>query len=141
MVWWLWLVVGFILMAAETLTTGLFLIFFGIGAVVVGILTRFGLAGPEWMQWLLFSLISLVSLALFRRPLLKRLRLNERKDVDTMVGECGKALEAIAANSRGKAELRGSAWNAINVGTKALAAGDPCRVESVDGITLKVRAE
>ena len=141
MIWWLWVVLGFFLMAAETLHMGLFLIFFGSGAVVVGILTRFGLAGPEWSQWLLFSAISIASVVLFRKPLLHRLRLNERKPVDTMAGEIAKAKEAIAVNGRGKVELRGTSWTAINVGNKPLAAGETSKVESVDGITLRVRAE
>lgn len=141
MIWWFWVVLGFILIAAETLHMGLFLIFFGIGAVVVGLLTKFGLAGPEWAQWLWFSALSVVSVALFRKPLLHRLKLNERKPVDTMIGEIAKAMEAIAVNGRGKVELRGTSWNASNVGAKPLAAGECAKVESVDGINLKVRAE
>ncbi len=141
MVWWLWAVLGFVLMAAETLHMGLFLVFFGFSAVLVGVLTRFGLAGPEWTQWLLFSSISVVSVLLFRKPLLKLLSLNVHKDVDTMIGETAKAMEAIEVNARGKAELRGSTWNAVNVGGKALGAGDFCRVERVEGLTINVRAE
>ncbi|MFZ0800961.1 MAG: NfeD family protein [Terriglobales bacterium] len=119
----------------------LFLIFFGVAAVLVGVLTRFGLAGPEWTQWLLFSAISIVSVVLFRKPLLKHFRINERKDVDTMIGETAKTMEAIEVNGRGQAELRGSPWNAVNVGNKPLNKGECCRVERVDGITIKVRAE
>lgn len=141
MVWWLWVVLGFVLLAVETLHMGLFLIFFGIGAVLVGMLTRMGWAGPEWAQWLLFSAISGISLALFRKPLVQALKLNERKAVDTMAGEVGKAMEAIAVNARGKAELRGTHWTALNIGARPLAAGESFTVESVDGITLKVRAE
>jgi inner membrane protein len=141
MIWWLWAVLGFVLMAVETLHMALFLIFFGVAAVLVGVLTRFGLAGPEWTQWLLFSAISIVSVVLFRKPLLKHFRINERKDVDTMIGETAKTMEAIEVNGRGQAELRGSPWNAVNVGNKPLNKGECCRVERVDGITIKVRAE
>jgi membrane protein implicated in regulation of membrane protease activity len=85
--------------------------------------------------------ISVISILLFRKPLLKYLRFNESRSVDTMIGETAKAVEAMAANARGKAELRGSIWNAVNIGTEPLASGEFCRVEEVDGITIKVRAE
>jgi membrane protein implicated in regulation of membrane protease activity len=141
MSWWLWAILGFALMAAETLHMGLFLVFFGMAAAIVSALTRFALAGPDWMQWLLFSVISIVSVALFRKPLLKYLRINVRKDVDTMIGDTAKTMEAIEINGHGKAELRGSPWNAVNVGDKPLDKNELCRVERVDGITIKVRAE
>jgi inner membrane protein len=141
MAWWIWLVIGFILMAVEMMHMGLFLIFAGFAAVLVGVLSRLGLAGPEWRQWLLFSVISVISILLFRRPLLRYFRFNESRSVDTMIGETAKALETMAVNGRGKAELRGSIWNAVNVGHQPLGSGEYCRVEEVDGITIKVRAE
>lgn len=140
MTWWIWVVLGLVLMAAELFTAGFFVFFFGVGGVIVGILARFGLAGPEWMQWLLFSVISILSLAVFRRPVMNRFRINERKEVDTMIGEMATASEHIAVQAQGKVELRGSSWNAINVGTEPISKGHRCRVERVDSITLMVRA-
>jgi len=141
MAWWAWVVFGFVLMVAEVFTTGIFLIFFGIAAVIVGALAWAGLAGPVWMEWLLFSIISIVSLGLFRKPLLRKAKLNERKDVDTMVGEKARAMEDIAANANGQAELRGSAWMARNIGPQPIVNGQVCTVERVDGIVLMVRSE
>ena len=141
MVWWIWVVIGFVLMAAETLHMGFFLIFAGISAIAVGALVRFGFAGPEWVQWLLFSTISVLSVALFRKPLLKHTRFNERKDIDTMIGETAKAMGTIEVNGRGKAELRGSTWNAVNIGARPVGNGEFCRVERVEGITIQIRPE
>ena len=109
--------------------------------IIVGTLVRLRIIGPEWEQWLLFSVFSVVSVLLFRKPLLKHLRFNVRRDVDTMIGETAKAMEPIAVNGRGKAELRGSTWNAVNVGTRPLGNGEFCRVEKVDGITIRIRPE
>src|SRR6185436_14349625 len=95
MTWWAWLILGFALMGAEVLSTGLFLLFFGISAVLVGALSWAGLGGPAWVEWLLFSVLSIGSVGLFRKPLLARLRLNERKELDTMVGEEARAVEDI----------------------------------------------
>jgi membrane protein implicated in regulation of membrane protease activity len=49
--------------------------------------------------------------------------------------------DRIEPGGRGKLELRGSTWDARNVGDTALSAGSRCLVQSVDGLTLHVRAE
>jgi len=142
MLWWIWILLGFLLLVAELLTPGgLYLLFFGVAAVVVGLLAGLGLAGPPWMEWLLFSLVSVVALSLFRRPLLKRLRPAAMgTEVDSLVGETAVVLEDMPADAIGKAELRGSAWRARNVGKDALIRGQRCTVERVDGLMLCVRA-
>ena len=72
MYWWLWLVLGLLLLGLEALTPGgFYVLFFGVGALVVGTLVGLGASGPVWLQWLLFSAISVVSLLLFRPYLLR----------------------------------------------------------------------
>jgi len=143
MEWWLWLLLGLSLLLGELLTPGgFYIIFFGVGAVVVGMLTFMDWAGPPWLQWLLFSVISVVSLALFRRPLLKRLEtVAPKHDIDSLVGEAAVALEDTPAGAIGKAEMRGTSWTARNVGSGALARGQRCKVERVEGLMLCVRSE
>lgn len=141
MLWWLWLLLGFFLLLVELLTPGgLYLLFFGVAAIVVGLLTGMEVGGPAWMQWLLFSILSIVALALFRKPLLRKLRpASTQTDVDNLVGETALVLEDMAANAFGKAELRGTSWNARNIGGSSLARGQRCKVEKVDGLLLWVR--
>ena len=141
MAWWAWLLIGFMLVAAEVVSTGLFLLFFGISALIVGALVAGGLINPAWVQWLLFSVIAAVSVALFRKPLMLRLKLNQRKDQDTMIGETARASEDIPANAQGKAELRGSTWMARNAGAAPILRGQICKVERVEGIVLIVRGD
>ncbi len=144
MSWWLWLIVGIALLLMELLTPGgFFIIFFGIGAIIVGLLTSAGAAGPIWMQWLLFTGFSLVSLALFRRPLLRwmRAREGEKAPVDAIVGQVAILQEDLPPGGVAKAELRGTAWTARSRGSAPLARGQRCRVETVDGLTLWLRAE
>ena len=86
MEWWVWVVLGFVLLAAEMVSAGLFLVFFGVGGIVVGGLVRLHLLEAAWMQWLAFSVVSLVLMALLRKPLQQRLKINVRKEVDTMLG-------------------------------------------------------
>ena len=144
MVWWLWLLVGLALLGVEILTPGgFFTIFFGVAAIVVGVLARFGLAGPAWMQWIWFSGLSIASLLFLRKPILEWMRRREvkRPEVDTLVGETALILEPVPENGVGKAELRGTSWSARNVEGTALPAGKRCRVQRVDGLTLWIKAD
>ena len=141
MEWWVWVILGFVLLAAEMVSAGLFLMFFGIGGIVVGALVRFHVIEAAWMQWLAFSVVSLGSMALLRKPLQHRLKINVRKDQDTMLGERAVATEEIAPGATGKAELRGSTWQARNLGDAPVKSGQGCKVEKVEGITLLVRGE
>lgn len=141
MLWWVWILLGFLLLLTELLTPGgLYLLFFGIAAIIVGLMAGLELIGPPWMQWLMFSILSVVALSLFRRPLLKRLRpATQGIEVDSLVGQTAIALDDIAVDAVGRAELRGSAWSARNVGGNLLARGQRCTVEKVDGLMLLVR--
>jgi membrane protein implicated in regulation of membrane protease activity len=144
MAWWLWLLVGLALLGIEMLTPGgFFTIFFGVAAIVVGALARFGLAGPPWMQWIWFSALSIVSLLLLRKPLLEWMRRREvkRPEVDSLVGKEAVILEPVPASGVGKVELRGSSWSARNVDGTLLPTGTRCRVERVDGLTLWIKAD
>jgi inner membrane protein len=137
--WWMWLIAGSALLVLEIVTPGgFYFLFFGIGAIVVGLLSGLGIAGPAWMEWLLFAIISIIALALFRQPLLRKLKTPDRA-VDSMVGEEAIAMGTIAIAGMGKAELRGSVWNARNAGDTVIAVGQRCIVERVDGLVLYLR--
>jgi inner membrane protein len=137
---WHWLLIGTALLALELLTPGaLVLMFFGVGALGVGLLWFAGLAGPLWWQITLFTALSLASLLSLRPLLRSRLHLTRRGTVDSLVGETALALDGLAVGGVGKAELRGSTWSARNVGTKPLSLGQRCSVVRVEGLTLWLR--
>ena len=47
MLWWVWILLGFLLLLAEVLTPGgLYLLFFGVAAILVGLLAGLNLIGP-----------------------------------------------------------------------------------------------
>jgi membrane protein implicated in regulation of membrane protease activity len=140
--WWIWILLGLLLCLAELTTPGgFYILFFGIGAVIVGILVGFRAAGPAWFQFILFSAVSVLCLWLFREKLLQLTRGRPSESVDSLVGELAVPLEDISVNSVGKAEMRGTSWNTRNIGDKPLARGQRCRVERVEGLTIFVRAE
>lgn len=143
MVWWLWMLLGIALLAVEMASPGgLFALFFGLSALLVGVLTGLGVAGPTWVQWLLFSGLSIADLILLRGPLKGRLDLKgSQRPVDSLVGESAVVLEEVPAEGVGKVELRGTSWSARSQGAVPLARGQRCRVESVEGLTLWLRPE
>jgi len=141
--WWVWVLVGLGLLGLEILTPGgFYVLFFGAGALLVGMLAAFGVAGPPWLQWLLFSVFSTLSLVLFRGRLVAWSRAGETAPaMDTLVGEIAMPLEDLLPGSLGKVELRGTSWTARNVDERPLVKGQRSRVTRVDGLTLAIRAE
>ena len=140
--WWMWVVLGLVLLSCEVLTPGFYLFFLGFSAIVVGFIVLAAPDQPVWLPWLLFSLISAISLYFFRRPLLERFqRTRQVREVDTMIGETAVTMEEIPAGGIGKAELRGSSWNARNIGTQPVARSQRCIVEKVEGLTLFIRTQ
>lgn len=144
MLWWHWVALGLVLAGLELAGPGgFFIIFFGVGALVVGALELIGLGGPSWLPWLLFSAISVLSLLLFRRPLLAVLRRFDppADSVDRLEGEVATPLADIEPGAVGRVELRGSAWSARNTGSAVLRRGQRCVVRHVDGLMLSIVAE
>jgi membrane protein implicated in regulation of membrane protease activity len=142
MEWWMWLAGGLLLMVIELATpSGFFVMFFGLGALTVGVLTRFGLAGPLWVEWLLFTGLSLGYAVLFRDRLQNRMQVPQRPDADSLVGELATPRERILPNAVGRIELRGSTWNARNDSPSAIEPGQRCRVTRVDGLLVYIIPE
>ena len=140
MIWWAWLVAGLILFALEAMSAGFYLVFFGVGAVVVGLLDLVGWHLSLLLQGLLFVAISVVALALFRKPLLAKFQKGiPTHKVDSLAGQMAKALEDIPVGARGTAELRGSAWTAENIGVVPILRDARCHVDRVEGLTLYLR--
>lgn len=141
--WWHWLVLGLVLVVSEMATPGgFYIIFFGIGALTVGVLAGFELAGPVWTQLLLFSFLSIISIVLFRGRLLRKFQTETQAPTpDQLVGEVAVAAEDLAPGAMGRVELRGAAWSARNDATIVVARGVRCRVTRVDGLMLHVVPE
>ncbi|TKJ45201.1 hypothetical protein CEE34_10315 [Candidatus Aerophobetes bacterium Ae_b3a] len=64
-IWLIWMAVAAVFIIGEIFTLGFFLLWFGIGAAVAGILAIFGLGG-SW-QWGAFAVVSGVLFVLSRR--------------------------------------------------------------------------
>lgn len=141
LLYWHWMVLGFILLILEMLAPGAILMWFGAGALIVGgLLYLFPDLGWEW-QILLFALISLTSIFVWRK-----VRKDSPED-DTESGtlnQRGKALvgrrvplEEAIVNGIGRVQIDDTFWRVegpeLDVETLVI-------VVDSDGATLKVEA-
>jgi inner membrane protein len=140
--WWHWLALGLVLVALEMTTSGgFYMVFFGIAAMLLALLRAADLGGPLWAQLILFSVLAFGAL-LLRTPLVRWLKLDRRgADVDSLVGDLAVPLEEIAPGAVGRAELRGAVWSARNRATRAVVAGERCRVVTVEQLLILIEPE
>lgn len=142
MPWWIWILFGLVLLGLELLLGSFYLVFLGVAAIAVGLLAMFGADGPLWLEWLLFIIFSAGLVLLLRKPLIGKFNIrSDPRDIDTLVGLAAVAVEAIPPGGIGRVEMRGTVWTAHNEGAAALAPGQRCRIERVQGLSLWVRAE
>jgi membrane protein implicated in regulation of membrane protease activity len=136
MPWWGWLAFGAVLLGAEiAIATDFWLATVGAGAMALGLLLTVIEAPRTWIQWILFAALAVLFNAVVRR----RIRARPPGLEPELVGESGIALAAIAPGAQGSVEVRGTTWQARNVGPEALAPRAPVLVTAVRGIMLDVR--
>jgi inner membrane protein len=141
MEWWMWLAAGLVLVVAELATPGGFvIIFFGIAALLVGVLALLGIVSSVPMQFLLFSVIAVGSLALLRQRLQSRLQ-TPTSNIDSLIGDLAIPQERMSPGVVGRVEVRGSTWSARNTSSVTLDPGQRARVVAVDRLTLAVIPE
>lgn len=141
MPWWSWLIAGIVLIGLELTVADLafYLVFIGAAAVVVGILEAGGAGLPAAGQWLLFAVLAVVSMLLFREKLYKRLR-NVPGFDNTAAGPGGTvaAREDVPPGGSTRVALRGTEWDARNVGATPIKAGEQAEVLKTEGNVLQI---
>ena len=140
--WWMWIAGGLALVVAELATpSGFFIIFFGLSALTVGLLSGLDVGPAMWAQWLVFTVLSVTYILLFRRRLESRMQIPPPPNIDSLVGGLAIVQERLLPGVVGKVEVRGSMWSARNTSSVTLDAGQRARVTAVDGLTLAVVPE
>ena len=140
--WWTWIVGGIELMLAELAITSFFVIWFGLGALLVGLLM---LLMPELSltaQLATWTLASLAMVVLWFRVF----KQSEHKTLvgsaeGEVLGEIGLLVGAVAPFERGKVRfqrplLGSEEW--VCLADAAIAAGERVKVVAVEGSYLKV---
>ena len=142
--WWMWMILGMVLLACEMLAPGtFFFMFLGISGLLTGLVALLAPDLPAWVPWLLYSIFAAISLVFFRKPLMEKFKLSGKHGhkVDSLASETATALEDIPPGAMGKVELRGAAWSGRNIGDRPVKRSERLTVERVDGLTLQIRGQ
>jgi membrane protein implicated in regulation of membrane protease activity len=142
MAWWAWCILGVALLGIELLAVDaqFYLVFAGLAAVLVGLLGLVGLELPVAAQWLLFAALAVTAMFTLRRPIYARLMNKPFGNVSTDVDQRVLLTQELAPGKSCRIEYRGSGWTALNVGDQVIPSGGTARIDSIDGVTLRVRA-
>ncbi len=133
---WNWLIVGLVLIGAELLAPGVFMLWLGLAALLVGLLSFF-ITWSWQTQMLVFSVFALAAVPLWRR--LGRTHqptdqpfLNRR--ADALVGRVF-TLERPIVDGSGVVRIDDTVWR---VAGRDAPAGSQVRIVAADGASLRV---
>lgn len=140
--WWIWIVGGILLILGELVIPSFFVVWFGLGALLVGLLM---LAAPDLSLTAQLGVWTLASLAMvllwFRvfKPERHKTRVGQADG--EVIGEVGLLVSAVAPFARGKVRfqrplLGSEEW--VCLAESAIAAGERVQVIAVEGSYLKV---
>ncbi|MCL2346384.1 MAG: NfeD family protein [Desulfobulbus sp.] len=139
--WWHWIVGGIALILAELIVPSFFIIWFGLGALVVGLLALlFDLSLPT--QLAIWTLASLAMVWLWFKIFKRNVEKTRIGTADgEMIGEIGLLVSAVAPFERGKVRFQRPLLGAdewVCRADAAIAAGERVRVTGIEGSFLKV---
>jgi membrane protein implicated in regulation of membrane protease activity len=137
---WNWLICGLVLMALELLAPGVFLIWLGLAALLVGLLS-FG-TDPSWQtQILLFAMFAAAAVPLWRRVARNSKAASQshpflNKRAEALVGRVF-TLEKPIIDGTGTIRIDDTVWRVTGPDTPA---GSRVRIVQADGASLTVAA-
>ena len=136
--WW-WFIAGVTLILAEFSVPGVFICFFGIGALLTGVAVWIFPGMSFATMILLFSFLSVLFLLSCRRFMPKSFRGIKKVDLsdienDDVIGSEAVVAEAIAPGKPGKVEFRGSLWTAY--AERAIAVGERVKIRERRNLNL-----
>ena len=143
MAWWGWCILGVALLGVELLAVDaqFYLVLAGVAAILVGMLGLVGIDLPVYVQWLLFAVLAIATMFTVRGKIYAKLMSNPTLGkINTDLDQRVLVTQELAPGKSCRLEYRGSGWTAVNVGEQPIPAGAPARIDSIDGLTLHVRA-
>ena len=143
--WIFWTVLGAILIIAEIFTTGIVLLWFGIGALAAALAAIIGVSSIT-AQFLIFAIVSIGLTAASRTIFVNYFSREKaggdlKSGVEALPGQIGTVVSSSrGALHEGAVKVYGSTWTAFPIeGEEPLEAGDRVVVERVQGASIYVR--
>lgn len=136
--WWVWMILAALFVVGEIFTASFFLLWFGVGSAIAGLLALFGL-GAAW-QWVGFVVVSSVLFAVSRK-FANRVSKDQPPGIgaDRLIGEEGVVLEEISnADNIGRVRMGKEEWRAESDSGENISAGLRVEVTRISGTHLVV---
>jgi membrane protein implicated in regulation of membrane protease activity len=122
-------------------TGGFWVGFFGLGAIVAGVLLWVGVVESVNAQLATFVLASVLPLILFRRSLVRWLNRDKPiVPIGDAAGQTAVVVSEINPGAMGRVEFQGSTWDAEAASGERLSPGTRVRITHQDGTRLFVRS-
>jgi membrane protein implicated in regulation of membrane protease activity len=137
---WNWLIFGVLLMALELLAPGIFLFWFGLAALLVGLLSF--TFDPSWqLQILMFAIFAVAAVPLWRRVARSNSAVSKsnpflNKRADALIGRVF-TLEKPIIDGSGTVRIDDTIWR---VAGPDVPAGSRVKIVQADGASLTVAA-
>lgn len=142
--WWYWIVAGFLMIGLELVIPSFTIIWFGLGALLVGVLLLVFSGMPDWLQvlcWVAASICFTVAWFRYLKP--DKLKSSAGLAKEGIIGETGMVIKG-TTDSYGKGRVRfriallgADEW--VCFADEPLNVGDTVLVEDIEGQILKVR--
>jgi membrane protein implicated in regulation of membrane protease activity len=132
---WIWAAIGLVLIITELVVPTFFIIFLGIGALIVAVTTFTGLSEGLNTQLLIFALSSILLMLLLRSRLKKRISAKEMEP--EYMGKLATVTETILPGREGKVSYSGSVWPAV--ADSEIPKDSTVTIIGREGICLKVK--
>lgn len=137
---WYWLVAGVVLVAAEVVLSGVYLLWLGLGALTVGLFTAAWPDAPTWLQWLILA-VAMLGWVVVGVRWQRRSRASQPDILNTglsaYVGARAQVSERFM-NGRGRIRLNDSYYSAT--ATQDLEQGTAVVILAVEGAEMRVQA-
>ena len=139
--WWHWIVLGLCLSIAELAVPAFFIIWFGIGAIGVGLLLLIFPTVSLAAQLIVWALVSSILVGIWFRYLRPRTITTVGTSAAHVIGEVGILVSDLSPNSRGqvrfqKPVLGADLWECY--ADVSIKAGERVRVVAIEGSFIKV---
>ena len=141
-IYWWWFIAGIMLIIAEFAVPGVFICFFGVGALLTGAAVWLFPSLSLAAQIAIFTVLSVAFLVGCRRFMPQSFRGSKKVDHsdienDDIAGAEVVVTEAIAPDAPGKVEFRGSQWSAR--ADRAIAVGERASIVRRHNLTLYLK--
>ena len=136
--WWIWMIMAAVFMIGEIFTAGFFIFWFGIAAVVAGVLALCGL-GAAW-QWGAFVVVS-GALLPFSRKFAQKVAQEQPSGIgaERNIGKTGMVLIEIDNDlGAGQVRVEGELWRARAESGRKIPSGTKVKVIAQEGTQLSV---